>query len=419
MNIAFVYEDRIITAPIGDTILDGVTRDSVGHPLRRLRLQLGGGAAGHRRDLRRRRRAASSRRPSPAAPRRWSRPSASIHFGGKDHQVGDGKEGPITRRLRETLCEIHTGSSALHPEWIHNGARVRVGVRMENLKLERPLVCFDLETTGTSIDRDRIVEIGLVRVEPDGSRRTFRTLVNPEMPIPPAASAVHGITDADVRDAPLLAAVAREILALFDGADLAGFNSVGFDAPLLEADLRRVGTTLDLAGRRHLDAMRIFHPMEPRTLTAAYRKYCGKDLVDAHAALADVEATLEVLDAMVARYEELRGDVDDLHGFCNPDEGRCVDRGRASSSGTTTATRSSPSASTRASPSRRSPGRSPTTWSGCWATDFSDEVRTILSDALRRRFPTKPAAAGAGDAADPADAPAGPLTLFPDGGMIP
>lgn len=199
---------------------------------------------------------------------------------------------------------------------------------MEHLNLTRPLVCFDLETTGTSVDRDRIVEIGLVRVEPDGSRREYRTLVNPEMPIPAGAAAVHGIHDADVRDAPRLIDVAPEITAFFEDADLAGFNSVGFDAPLLENELRRVGVDFSLQGRRHLDAMRIFHRMEPRTLVAAYAKYCGKDLTEAHAALADVQATLDVLDAMVARYDELSGDVDELHKVSNPNEGRYVDRTR-------------------------------------------------------------------------------------------
>lgn len=197
---------------------------------------------------------------------------------------------------------------------------------MENLQLDRPLVAFDLETTGTAVDRDRIVEIAMVRVEPDGSRRTFRSLVNPQMPIPPGASKVHGITDADVAEAPILAAIAPEIIALLDGADLAGYNSIFFDAPLLENDLRRAGCDMTLEGRRHLDACTIFKRMEPRTLTAAYAKYCGKELTDAHSALADVEATLEVLDAQVAHYADLPADAAGLHAFCNPDEGLRVDR---------------------------------------------------------------------------------------------
>jgi DNA polymerase-3 subunit epsilon len=250
------------------------------------------------------------------------------------------------------------------------------------------LVCFDLETTGTRIDGDRIVEIGLVRVETDGSRRSFRTLVNPEMPIPPPASAVHGITDADVRDAPVLATVAREIVELFADADLAGFNSVGFDAPLLENDLRRVGVEFSLADRRHLDAMRIFHRMEPRTLVAAYRKYCGKDLREAHAALADVEATLEVLDAMVARYDELSGDVETLHRISNPNEGRYVDQSRKfewNDDGQAVFAFGKHRGKTLAEVARLQPDY--LEW--MLGQDFSDEVAGILRGALAGEYPVK------------------------------
>jgi DNA polymerase-3 subunit epsilon len=259
---------------------------------------------------------------------------------------------------------------------------------LKHVNLERPLVCFDLETTGVSPERDRIVEIGLVRVEPDGSRRAFRTLVNPEMPIPPQATAVHGISDADVHDAPSLAGVARELLVLLDGADLAGFNSIGFDAPLLENELRRVGVEFSLEGRRHVDAMRIFHRMEPRTLTAAYRKYCGKDLTEAHAALADVEATLEVLDAMVGRYEELGGDVGELHAISNPNEGRWVDRTRKfewNDDGLAVFTFG------------KHRGKSLDEVARAWpdylewmlGKEFTDEVLTILREALDGKFPEK------------------------------
>ncbi len=197
-----------------------------------------------------------------------------------------------------------------------------------HLKLDRPLVGFDLETTGTSIERDRIVEIALVRVEPDGTRRDFRSLVNPGMPIPPGATKVHGITDADVRDAPAFAAIAAQVVKLLDGADLAGYNSLRFDAPLLETELARVGHTVDLLSRRHLDGYVIFTLMEPRTLTAAYRKFCGAELQDAHTALADVEAALRVLDAEIAHYEQLPADVEQLSRLCNPDPDRFVDRTR-------------------------------------------------------------------------------------------
>ena len=259
---------------------------------------------------------------------------------------------------------------------------------MDHVTLDRPLVCFDLETTGTSTDRDRIVEIGMVRVETDGTRRDYRTLVNPEMPIPPGASAVHGITDADVREAPVLAAVAREIIDMFEDADLAGFNSVNFDTPLLENELRRVGVDFSLEGRRHLDAMRIFHRMEPRTLVAAYRKYCGKDLTEAHAALADVEATLDVLDAMVARYDELSGDVSELHKISNPNEGRWVDRSRKfewDDDGSAVFAFGKHQGKPIAQIARQYPDY--LEW--MLGKDFSDEVTGILREALQGKFPEK------------------------------
>jgi DNA polymerase-3 subunit epsilon len=199
---------------------------------------------------------------------------------------------------------------------------------VRHLKLTRPLTFFDLETTGVDPDNDRIVQLALIRVEPDGARTTWETLVNPQRPIPPQATAVHGITDADVKDQPTFAGVMKRVEAMLAGSDLAGYNSIRFDGPLLQAELRRAGSELDLRGARHLDALVVFRLMEPRNLTAAYRKYCGKDLVDAHSALADTEATLEVLDAQVAFYDAVPDDVDALHALCNPDEGRFVDRGR-------------------------------------------------------------------------------------------
>jgi len=197
---------------------------------------------------------------------------------------------------------------------------------MKNLPLQRALVGFDLETTGLDVEKDRIVQMALIRIEPGGARRTFETLVNPERPIPPEASAVHGITDADVRDQPTFSQIRREVEETLHEADLAGFNSVRFDLPLLQSELRRAGSEIDFQGVRHLDSLTIFHRMERRDLTAAYRFYCQKDLTDAHSALADTTATLEILDAQIGRYDEVPTDIDELHRFCNPNEGRYVDR---------------------------------------------------------------------------------------------
>lgn len=196
---------------------------------------------------------------------------------------------------------------------------------MQNLRLDRPLVAFDLETTGVDFEKDRIVQIALLRVEPDGRSTKFATLVNPQRPIPPEATRIHGIGDQDVQDAPVFAQIRVQVEEILKEADLAGFNSIRFDLPLLQAELKRAGGLLELRGVRHLDAMRIFHAMERRDLTAAYKFYCGKDLAGAHDALADAEAALEVLDAQIGRYPELPAGLDALHRFCNPDEGKYLD----------------------------------------------------------------------------------------------
>jgi DNA polymerase-3 subunit epsilon len=181
------------------------------------------------------------------------------------------------------------------------------------LTLERPLAFFDLETTGTRIGRDRIVQIGIVRLLPGGDRERFQTLVNPGIPIPAEATAVHGITDADVADAPALEDVARNVLDELAGCDLAGFNLLRFDVPFLAEELYRVGFDWDHASLRVVDVQRIYHQMEPRNLSAALRFYCGREHDGAHDAMADVEATADVLLAQLDRYTDaLQGTVDFL-----------------------------------------------------------------------------------------------------------
>ena len=261
---------------------------------------------------------------------------------------------------------------------------------MQNLPLSRPLVVFDLETTGIDVEKDRIVQIAMIRISPDGGRTTFETLVNPERPIPPAASAVHGIYDADVQDKPTFSQIRRDVEEYLDEADLAGFNSVNFDLPLLQAELKRAGSELDFQGVRHLDAMRIFHIMERRDLTAAYKFYCGEDLTGAHNALADTEATLAILDAQIARYEEVPGEVDALHRFCNPDEGRFVDRKRKflwNDQGEAEFTFGKFQGQSLNKVVADQRGRSYLEW--MLGKDFSEEVKGILRDALDGAFPKK------------------------------
>ena len=183
------------------------------------------------------------------------------------------------------------------------------------LKLVKPIVFFDLETTGTSITDDRIVEISYIKVYPDGREESRTMRINPGRPIPPEATAVHHISDADVANAPLFGQVAGELAAVFTDVDIAGFNSNRFDVPLLVEEFLRVGTNLDLSKGRFVDVQTIFHKMEQRTLSAAYLFYCGKELDGAHSADADTRATYEVLKAQLDRYESLQNDVDFLSKF--------------------------------------------------------------------------------------------------------
>jgi len=191
------------------------------------------------------------------------------------------------------------------------------------LNLSRPIIFFDLETTGTSVTSDRIVEISLIKVFPDGSTEEKSRRINPECHIPEASSAIHHITDDDVKDAPTFRQIAKSLHDMFDNCDIAGFNSNKFDVPLLIEEFGRAGLSFDVAGRNFVDVQGIFHKMEQRTLVAAYRFYCGKDLNDAHSAAADTRATYEVLMSQLDRYPELKNDVKALSEFSSG--GRNVD----------------------------------------------------------------------------------------------
>ncbi|MFC4165570.1 exonuclease domain-containing protein [Epilithonimonas zeae] len=184
-----------------------------------------------------------------------------------------------------------------------------------NLKLYKPLCVFDLETTGTNVGKDRIVEICILKVNPDASRESKTWKVNPEMPIPKESSAIHGIYDADVAEAPTFKDIAPKIMEMISGTDLGGFNSNRFDVPLLAEELLRAGLDFDLSKFKLVDAQTIYHKMEPRNLSAAYNFYCQKTLENAHSAEADVLATFEVLDAQVGHYEDLPNEVAGLSDF--------------------------------------------------------------------------------------------------------
>lgn len=184
------------------------------------------------------------------------------------------------------------------------------------LNLKNPLVFLDLETTGVDPAKDRIIEISLVKVSPGGEREVKTRRINPGMPIPPASTAIHHITDEDVKDCPTFREIAKSLAAYLEGCDLAGYNSNKFDIPMLAEEFLRAGIDIDFKKRKCIDVQNIFHKMEQRTLVAAYKFYCGKDLQDAHSAEADTLATLEVLEAQLERYaDDLKNDVGFLCDF--------------------------------------------------------------------------------------------------------
>ena len=198
------------------------------------------------------------------------------------------------------------------------------------LNLKRPLAFFDLETTGTNIGIDRIVEISIIKLKPDGSENEKTWRVNPDMIIPIESSLVHGIYNEDIKNEPLFKDIAKDVALFFVNADLAGFNSNKFDIPMLMEEFLRVGVIFKLEGRHFVDVQNIFHQMEQRTLKAAYQFYCGKQILNAHSAEADTRATMEVLIAQVERYqnvafEDKKGissypvvnDIEALHNFTN------------------------------------------------------------------------------------------------------
>lgn len=183
------------------------------------------------------------------------------------------------------------------------------------LKLTKPLAFIDLETTGLDVARDRIVEISILRLETDGSRKTLTKRINPGIPVPSESSAIHGIRDADLADKADFRTAGPELKQFIGNADLAGYNSNKFDIPLLAEEFLRNDIEFDMSKRKLVDVQNIFHKMEKRTLEAAYKFYCGLELKNSHSAEADVTATLDILEAQLGKYPELEGNVNFLHEF--------------------------------------------------------------------------------------------------------
>ena len=188
------------------------------------------------------------------------------------------------------------------------------------LQLTRPICFIDSETTGINASTDKIVEIAIVKILPDGSKLIKRKLVNPEMSIPKAASEIHGISDEMVKDAPTFKQMANEIKQFIELSDLAGYNSNRFDIPMLNEEFLRAGISVDIENRKLLDVQKVYHMMEQRTLSAAYKFYCNKNLEDAHSAEADAAATWEVLEAQLEKYPQIGNTVDAVVKFTGEDQ---------------------------------------------------------------------------------------------------
>jgi DNA polymerase III subunit epsilon len=183
------------------------------------------------------------------------------------------------------------------------------------LNLRRPIAFIDLETTGINVSTDRIVEISVLKINPDGKQEWMSTRINPEMPIPPNSTAIHGITDKDIANSPTFKEIAKKLTAFLEGTDLAGYNAIKFDIPVLAEEFLRANIDFNFHKRKYVDVQVIFHKKEQRTLAAAYLFYCNRELENAHSSKADTEATYEVLKAQLNRYNDLENNVEKLADF--------------------------------------------------------------------------------------------------------
>ena len=255
------------------------------------------------------------------------------------------------------------------------------------LKLARPLAFFDIESTGVVPQRDRIVEIAVVKLYPDGRQQTTVRRLNPGIPIPAGATAIHGISDADVADAPSFADIAEKLFNYLSDCDLAGYNISGFDVPILEAEFKRAGYDFTAVDHKIVDAYNIFCKLYPRTLTAAYKFFCGKELDDAHSAGADTAATLEVLAGEMERHPELPDDVNGLAAFSDLAGPDAVDRGRRFKwSGDEVVVNFGKNAGRTL---RDLAENDPNFLRWILRGDFADDVKEIASNALIGKFPVR------------------------------
>lgn len=257
------------------------------------------------------------------------------------------------------------------------------------MRLTRPLVVLDLETTGTWIEKDRIIEIAMVKMTQDGQTELFATRVNPAMPIPAVVTQLTGISDADVKDAPVFAAIAGQVVAFMADADLGGFNVERFDLPLLSRELATAGLQWDFTGRTIYDAQKIYHLHERRDLFAAFAFYCKKDLSNAHSAAADAQASLDILAKQVKRYGAGRDDIEALKDFDYKTTAEYFDADRKFRwwNGELYMTFGKYA---RKDPIHVVAKKDPHYLHWILDKDFSDEVKGMIQDALNGRAPKPP-----------------------------
>ena len=255
------------------------------------------------------------------------------------------------------------------------------------LNLTRPLLFFDIESTGTNPYRDRIVEIAVIKVMPDGTREDVVRRINPTIPIPEGASAVHGIYDADVAEAPTFDVIAHNLFNYLDNCDLAGYNIVKFDVPMLQEEFKRCGLVLDMKERKLIDVFNIFCRLYPRTLSAAYEFFCGGNLEDAHSALADTDATVSVLLGQLAKHPELPREMAGLAEFSAARDADFVDsEGRLKFSGSEVVVNFGKNSGRRL---RDLAVEDPGFLRWMLRSDFSEEVKNIIRNALSGKFPER------------------------------
>jgi len=263
---------------------------------------------------------------------------------------------------------------------------------MLELKMDRPLAILDIEATGTAARADRIVELAVLKMMPGGKQEMKTWRVNPGMRIPPEATSIHGIADADVANCPLFPAIAPEVLQFLDGCDLAGYNANRYDIPMLIEEFHRLGVDFDISTRRIIDAQTIFHKRVPRDLTAALAYYCGELHLDAHGAVADVRATLRVLEGQLRMYADLPRDMDALHDFCNPRDPSWADRmGRLRWSNGEIVLNFGKK---KGVPLRTLVADDPNFIKWLLRSDFPRDMQEIVANALQGKWPRPPQAAG-------------------------